>query len=430
MKRVILVAPLFVLAALDFALRSKVSGSARDFFTAILAAALMTSAKPSNLPLLLPWLLALLPSMSLLWRWPVRTAAVGVIALAASFAPTAALNWHHCGDWTGLKVETGVPPSSPFFLTGVNTFLLGIQNFDPPFFPFNGWWLDFFPRHLPANLAARLDQTMELGLRTFNLDLLQIEEHAGLGFGVCALLLASLVAVQFVRSKPASRHPSPWLLAVRWSPAFSLLVLMSQSWVGAIGREITPYYALLLPLFLAQPGQASLVRHRWWRRGALLVFVFGAGLLLVSPARPLIPVQWLFDFPAAPARVRTVYSVYHDRNDAFAPARASLPPGLRVLGLFTYDDPETSLWHPFGGLRVEHICPSDTLADLQRRDIQYVLLEETKFKGWFKISADDWRQQMCAQLVGKVALNLRAGTGPRDWIVLKLPAKIDSPNHP
>ena len=94
----------FVLAAMDFALRAKTSGSARDFFVSVLAAALMTSAKPSNLPLLLPWALAMLPSLGLLWRRPVQTVAVGLVALAASYVPSAALNWHYCGDWTGAKV--------------------------------------------------------------------------------------------------------------------------------------------------------------------------------------------------------------------------------------------------------------------------------------------------------------------------------------
>ncbi len=421
----------FVLAALDFALRAKISGAARDLFAAVLAAALMTSAKPSNLPLLLPWAIAILPSLKLLMRRPLRMAAVGVIALMASYVPTAAVNLHYCGDWTGVKVEVGVSPHAPFFLTSVNTFLLGIQNFNPPIFPFNNWWHDFLIQHLPKALAARLDQTMEIGLRTFDLDLMQIEEHAGLGFGVCVLLLISLVAAQFAQTKKTFRRSSVWLQAVRWSPVLALLVLLTQSRYSALGREITPYYALVLPLFLAQSGQSWLVRQRWWRRGALMIFIFAAGLLVLSPARPLFPVQPLLNSPATPARARTVYSVYQNRNDAFAPVRAVLPTDLKILGLFTYDDPETSLWRPFGNLRVEHICPADTLADLQRRNIQYVLLSNAELQTWFKISAEVWRQQMHAEPVGKVSLNLRAAVGPVKWVVLKLPpAKVGSPNLP
>jgi hypothetical protein len=410
----------FVLAAMDFALRTKTSCLARDFFTSVLAAALMTSAKPSNLPVMLPWALAMLPSVPLLWRWPVRTMIVGLIALMASYLPSAVLNWHFCGDWTGLKVETGPVAPAPFFLTGVNAFLLGIQNFTPPVFPLNSGWHEFFVHHLPAGLALRLDQMMEVGLRTFDLDLLQIEEHAGLGFGVCVLLVVSLVAGRFIRLKPAVWQPSAWLQLVRWSPVISLLVLMTQSRYAAFSREITPYYALLLPVLLALPGQTWVVRQKWWCRTASLVFVFAAGLLVVSPARPLFPVSVLLDSPSVPARTRLVYFVYHERSDAFAPVHPLLPADLKVLGLLTYDDPETSLWRPFGGIQIEHICPADTLVDLQRRNIRYVLLNETLLQAWFKVGLDDWSQRMHAAVVGKAALTLRAAAGPQDWYVLKL----------
>ncbi len=418
----------FVLAAMDFALRAKVSGSARDLYAAVLAAALMTSAKPSNLPLLLPWALAMLPSAPMVLRWPVRMAVVGIVALAASFAPTALLNWHYSGDWTGLKAEA-VVPFAPFFFTSVNTFLLGIQNFNPPVFPFTGWWHDFIVGHLPSALAMRLDQTMEGGLRVFNLKELPTEEQSGLGFGVCVLLLASLLAIRFAPKEYFRRGPSLWLQAVRWAPWFSVLVLLTQSRYYAISREITPYYALLLPLLLSPPGQAWLVTRRWWRRGAGLVFVLGAVALVVSPARPLFPVQRLLDAPAVPERMRAVYSVYQNRNEAFAPARAALPADLKILGLFTYDDPEATLWHPFGSIRIEHLCPADTLGDLQRRNIQYVLLNKAQFESWFKMPAEGWGRRMDAQTVREVSLTLRASAGPAGWLVLKLPAaKLGSPS--
>src|SRR5882724_7635511 len=66
----------FALAAIDFALRAKISKSPRDFFASILAAALMTSAKTSDLPLLLPWAIAILPSLKFLLRRPLATAAI------------------------------------------------------------------------------------------------------------------------------------------------------------------------------------------------------------------------------------------------------------------------------------------------------------------------------------------------------------------
>ncbi len=409
----------FVLAALDFALRAKISGSARDFFAAMLAAALMTGAKPSNLPLLLPWAIAILPSLKLFLRWPLRTAAVDVIALAASYAPTAVLNVHYCGDWTGIKVEMGIVTPAPFFLTGVNSFLIGIQNFDPPVFPFNGWWHNFFAGHLPSALAMRLDQTMELGLRTFDLDILQIEEHAGLGFGICVLLLTSLFAVRFARPETPRWHPSLWLQAVRWTPMVGFLILLSQSRYVAFSREITPYYAVLLPLFLAQSGQAWLVNQCWWRRCAMLVFIFAAGLLILSPARPLFPVQSLINSPSAPAHARAVYSVYQNRNDAFAPVRAKLPADLKILGLLTYDDPETSLWRPFGSRQIMHFSYDDSPSDLRARGVKFALVSEFVLEQHSQMKPPDWLARMNAEPLQHFDLKLRAGQEAHGWLLVR-----------
>lgn len=53
----------YALAAIDFALRAKKSNRISDFYFSILAAALMTGAKASNLPLLLPWIVAMTMKM-------------------------------------------------------------------------------------------------------------------------------------------------------------------------------------------------------------------------------------------------------------------------------------------------------------------------------------------------------------------------------
>ncbi|HEY1790484.1 MAG TPA: hypothetical protein VGJ73_20220, partial [Verrucomicrobiae bacterium] len=61
----------FALAAILFALRARVSGCARDLFTSIVSAALMTGVKTSNLPLLLPWAVAILPALKIVRQRPV-----------------------------------------------------------------------------------------------------------------------------------------------------------------------------------------------------------------------------------------------------------------------------------------------------------------------------------------------------------------------
>ena len=105
------------------------------------------------------------------------------------------------------------------------------------------------------------------------------------------------------------------------------------------------------------------------------------------------------------------------------------PPGLKVLGFVTYDDPETSLWRPFGAIRIEHVRADDTLAGLQARKIQYVLLNENKLKSWFHTDLAGWQKNMGAEIAAKIALHLRASAEPSEWVLLKLPAsKPDSPS--
>src|SRR6185369_535043 len=74
------------------------------------------------------------------------------------------------------------------------------------------------------------------------------------------------------------------------------------------------------------------------------------------------------------SRAYRVYSVYAGRDDAFRTARAVLPPGASPLGFVTSDDPETSLWRPFGSRRVLHICSDDTPYQIRERDIQFALV--------------------------------------------------------
>ena len=144
-----------------------------------------------------------------------------------------------------------------------------------------------------------------------------------------------------------------------------------------------------------------------------------AGLLIISPARPLYPVQTILGkIQARPpdskllARMEEVYLVYRERPDAFAP--------VKILGIVTFDDPETSLWYPFGSHRIEHVCPEDTAADLKRRGIEYVLAKGEMFGRSFGESLDDWLKRINAQVVQNIPLILRASRGPLDWYLVKL----------
>ena len=415
----------FALAAVDFALRAKISKSPRDIFVSVLAAAMMTSAKLSSLPLLLPWAIAILPSLKLFFRWPVRAMAVCVIAIFASGLPTMYLNEHFSHDWAGAGLQHGNVRHAAILKTGANAGLLAVQNLEPPVFPFTAAWDREVSNLVPARVTLKISNVMvEPRAASFSADEMQMEENAGLGFGVSALFLVSVACAIFARQKKYPVEGSVWLVCVRWSPMISLLAVMTQSNLSGIARILTPYYLLLLPTLLVFSGHERLVKKCWWRAAAFAVFLLAAGLLIISPARPLFPVQTILGKIQRPdshllTRIKEVYSVYGNRNDGFAPARAILPPDLKILGMVTFDDPETSLWRPFGSRRIEYVCPDDTAADLKARGVKYILLRE-QLLGWYNYTLDGWLKRMNAQVVKKVPLDLRASTGPLDWYLVKL----------
>ena len=422
----------FALAAVDLALRANRSKLPRDFFASLLAAAMMTSAKMNNLPLLLPWAVAILPALGWMRRRTWMVLAVGAWALLASALPTMVINFKYCGDWSGLVLEAGGFKKDPVFLAGANTVLLAMENVVPPVFPLAGRWNQFADRVMPAGLGERLQQTILWPDSKLQLPEMQMEENAGLGFGVCVLLLASMVAAMFMgRNHPGDIRQRDrggrWQTCVRLAPMVSLVALLTQSHMGVTSRLFIAYYVFLLPPVLVCAGHEWVVTRRWWRISAFAVFIMAAGLLVVSPPRPLFPALTLVEKLQARrpdsrplARLREVYSVYRGRNDGFAPARAALPPDLKVLGLVTFDDPETSLWRPFGSRRIEHICPGDTAVELKQRGIEYILAREEVLEQSFQCPLNDWLKQMNARDIQTVPLNLRASRGALDWHLVKL----------
>ena len=430
----------FVLAAVDFALRAKTSRAPSDFFNAVLAAALMTSAKTSNLPLLLPWALAILPAWRLPCRYPLRTAAVIALAIPASFLPTALLNIHYCHDWSGIKTEEVFQRNDPAVRLADNLVLVTQQNFSPPIFPWAAQWNQAVQHLMPAGLSERLHQAMvEPDAARFKMEFLQMEESAGLGFGVSLLVLLSVAAGIRQTGRAAFRwqfetREAAWLTAIRWSPFVSLLVMLVQSGVYPLSRVITPYYPFLLAALLAGLAQERVVRQFWWRAIAATGFLLALTLLIVIPPRPLFPVNFVLSAvatghdatskPEAAGGIRLakhVYAVYHNRHEVFNPVLTRLPPNLKILGLFSYDDPETSLWRPFGSRRIEHIRPEDSLKDLKQKGLEYVLIHPQIMDAWFHCPAEVWVQRMGGTVVEKIPLDIRVSDGPQDWWLVKLP---------
>jgi len=148
--------------------------------------------------------------------------------------------------------------------------------------------------------------------------------------------------------------------------------------------------------------------------------------LILSPSRPLWPATAVLErFGGSESshplvrKASTVYLVCSQRADAFAPARALLPGGANPLGFMTADDPETSLWRPFGSRRILHVRPLDTAQDIRRQGCPYVLVKSNMVPMYAKITVDEWLQSRRMTVLQRFKLHLRASDGPSDWLLVQ-----------
>ncbi|HEX5397697.1 MAG TPA: hypothetical protein VFY06_01435 [Verrucomicrobiae bacterium] len=433
---------IYALAAMDFGFRAGKSRRARDLWVSVLAAALMTGTKPVSLPLLLPWTILMVTSGA--WRitgkFPARAAnwlSLAVAATMISFFPIALMNKIHSGDWLGTSLE-GMHLEMEKPLIGVvgNVFQLALQNFTPPLFPLAGWWNHHCPELLPQSWIAAFQPGFA------SVGELPNEDWSGIGFCLSVLLAAS-VAANFLggtgrrlpATNPTERHlPSDapgriedkfrWLLLL--APWVSLLFFCTKSAMNTPCRLIAPYYPLLLPSLLLGAGQTRVVRRWWWRALAGLAVMLAFVVLILSPDRPLWPAKPILSRLAAQhasshliARALDVYTVYSHRSDPLADLRPLLPDDPKIVGFVGGpDDPEISLWRPFGSRRVEDFRWNDPPERYQQEGIQCAVLGGLNLQA-HGVTLDDWLKKTGAELVATTNATLKVSEGPEPWFVVR-----------
>ena len=417
----------FALAAVDFALRARASGKISDLRWSLLAAALLTGAKASNLPLLLPWAVLVFPQLPLLLKknLPV-TCVVAVLAVLVSFLPTALLNWHYCHDWTGGVLESqGLAIHQP--LTGVwgNALLLVFNNFLPPLCPFAGWWnahaLEIFPQSLVAPLVAGFEPGFHI------IGELPTEDSAGLGLGLTVLLAASVLVNFFNRKKFPAPKISAFQKIILLSPWLALLAYAAKSGMVTPQRLIAPYYPLLIAPLLIGNYHAQIIRPAWWKFLAAFALLTGLVVLVLLPDRPLWPAKTILSKLVAQhpqsatlTRALKVYTTYSLRSDPLNGVRDLLPPDLKKVGFIAGpDDMDVSLWRPFFARSVEHFFTTDPPATISN-DVEYAVVGG--YNLFLKnIRFEDWLAQSGAQLVATTNATLKVGEGPQPWHLVRFP---------
>ena len=428
----------YALAAMDFALRARKSGRVSEVWLSVLSAALLTGAKTSNLPLLLPWVVALAPTWRLWLIRPLAWAAVLPLALGASFLPMAVLNTVYGGEWSGAVIEHATVGSGPVWLHLLaNGITWPLDNLAPPVFPFALAWNQVADAMIPASLAALYRRYgFEPGAADGHLQGVQVEEGAGLGFGMTILLGLSVLAVMFGRRPRDARRAGPpsdlFMKLICIAPWLSLLFLMTKLSFGGAVRYLASYYPLLGMGLLLSPAQGEIVRRKWWRSWASFSWGLAALVLVISPARPLWPAGWFIRHYGSrlkssrlAVRAMDAYETKSKRTQVFAPVLAALPGDATVLGYLAEDCPETSVWKPFGSRRVLHVKRSDSAEAIRQRGIRYMLVTLSASKEpW-----PHWVQRMNARELKTASLKMWGWLPPYVWHLVELlpPADRNEP---
>lgn len=454
----------YLLAAMLYAVQAHQRSSITLFWYSVFAAALALGAKPTCLPLMLPWALLIIPGLRRFLKGfgTARSVEAGVryfvstigysfatlcfcaIALLVSFFPNALLNIHYCGDWTGASIENaGLAVKNP--LTGIwgNAFLLTLKNFLPPLFPWAGWWNQHAPEVLPQAMVHAMERSFEPASHVVGE--IPTEEWAGLGFGISVLLLISVCAVPFIRRnvllarvRAGAGPRTPRTLNPPFLPKRLVLAVLASFWIALIGfssksgmvdaaRLATPYYPFICCTLLVGAAQSDIVRRRWWRFFAWCSLALALMVLIIVPSRPLFPARALLGNAAAAhpnsralQRALNVYTVFGERSDPLANVRALLPPHVHLLGfLGTEDDIDISLWRPFFDRRLEYVLPADSAESIRARGLRYVVAGGYQLQ-IHKVPLEDWLKQVNAEVIAETAAIQKLAEGPQPWYIVVL----------
>jgi hypothetical protein len=200
-------AVVYLLAGLAFSFRAQKMHRIEWWWLSILAAALLTSVKVSNLPLLLPLVVSWWPLRNLASRNAIRSFSVISFAAGISFLPTAALNQLYAGQWAGdANNSAAVQISNPVAGMLGNTLQLGVNTLLPPIFPFAENWNSAV---VPSIMEMRPVSWIKRQFPRISIETRELaaEESAGLGTGI-AVLWTILIFVS-ARSKRSAGMPCP-----------------------------------------------------------------------------------------------------------------------------------------------------------------------------------------------------------------------------
>lgn len=352
-------ATIYLLAAVHFALKAYDHGKKADVLLSILAAALCTSAKASNLPLVLPIAICL---SCALWKYRsliLPAFITSVLALSISFLPLAIINIQHTGHWSGSPNSLQNIKNPVSGLLG-NSLQIGVASLVPAVFPMSSQ-LNRWTSRLKNTEAIKsvIKDFPEINLSTLEL---ASEEGSGLGLGVTSCLLLSFIFTRRKLKIPDPRSMEAWVCMAFW---ISLLVVMAKLGNPSVPRIIACYYPVILILPLAMVSSQRTVNNKYWNTASFILLLPIVPALAINPARPMVRLDRILELVGtrheSPLYKRTnvVYEVYSKRSDEHRALRELLPPNAKNIGFAGTDgDSQYSFWLPLGTRSVRDFTPT------------------------------------------------------------------------
>lgn len=428
-------ATVYFMASAAFALRAVKMSSWSYAALSILAAALMTGAKASNLPLLLPLAFLVTGMVKILLRKPWKSLLLLIIACSASFLPIALMNIRYTGDWTGdpnnsEKMKISNPIAG---LTG-NFLELSFGALVPPVFPvvksYNTVATQWF---MKEPLRSIRDQYPRVSLSAGEL---ATEEGAGLGAGLFILCCVGMFFSVNRNFQGGFSHPA---MIFGLLSCVALAVFMAKMGSESAARLASPYYVGLIIPLLSFRSQGLLISKRWWRLLALACALSVFPALPLNPARPLIPIPLLIDAAeslhvseSVVTRIKNVYQVYGNRSDSLVELRGHLPSGSKRIGFAgTGNESEYSLWKPFGERRVLDLVTKVSF-DSPSGEINCIVGSEEGIFTRSNLSAEEYARSIKGEVVWKEWITILGGREPCPWVVIVpgVEGHFSIPNHP
>ncbi len=422
---------IFSLLSVYFGLRARQSQNIKDLWLAILAGALMTGVKLSNLPLALPCLVAAWPALGLARKYLLNTLLVVSIAGLISVLPIMMLNQLNTGNWTGdAKNQSKMQIKNPVVGCLGNSILLAEQSFTPPILLGVSKVNDWVTRSTPHFLTEQFPR-----LRSNKMNELPSEEAAGLG--LTTLLPFMLAAGASLFQPFCFRREKKWLFIlppVVWAAWVAVLFFMCKMGSEAGPRLMLPYYLLALIPFLRLPMLRYWLSLRTWRVFLALMALGALPAIVLSPSRPLWPAQTVSEHLAKvhpqnklAQRIAAIYTTYANRNDILAPLRRALPAEAREIGFIAgSNDTSYSLWRPFGQRQVKDLGP-DIRQFLQAPNFEWVVVKQDHWSENSSIPLEEWAQAHHAKIVLTLPITELVSWGAENWCVvnIEMPANLE-----